>query len=384
VSRETQGTHKHAHVARARRAVVKIGSNVLAGNGGLREERLRALAAEIAALVAGGRQIVVVTSGAVAAGAARLGRAGSGRGIEWRQAAAALGQIGLMAAYERAFAAHARQVAQVLLTHADLADRRRYLNARHTLRALLDLGVVPIVNENDTVAVEELKFGDNDNLSALTAALVEADVLVILSDVAGLHTSDPRLDTTAPIVPVVRAADEAVQRAAGPSRSDVGTGGMASKLAAAGKAAVAGIPTVIADGTRDGVLAAVFDAAVEVGTLVLPDGDRLGRRKHWIAYTLKPAGTLHVDEGAERALARGGRSLLPSGVARVEGGFGVGDCVRCVGPTGREFARGLVNYTATEVEKIKGVHTREIEQLLGYKGSDEVIHRDDLPLLAGR
>jgi glutamate 5-kinase len=382
MSGESQGAHKQALVARARRAVVKIGSNVLAGNGGLREERLRALAAEIAALVAGGRQIVVVTSGAVAAGAARLGRAGGGRGIEWRQAAAALGQIGLMAAYERAFAAHERQVAQVLLTHADLADRRRYLNARHTLRALLDLGVVPIVNENDTVAVEELKFGDNDNLSALTAALVEADLLVILSDVAGLHTSDPRVDTTAPVVPVVRAADEAMQRAAGPSRSDVGTGGMASKLAAAGKAAVAGISTVIADGTRDGVLAAVFDAAVEVGTLVLPDGDRLGRRKYWIAYTLKPAGTLHVDEGAERALARGGRSLLPSGVARVEGGFGVGDCVRCVGPTGREFARGLVNYTAAEVEKIKGVHTREIEQLLGYKGSDEIIHRDDLTLLA--
>ena len=382
MSGESQGAHKQALVARARRAVVKIGSNVLAGNGGLREERLKALAAEIAALVAGGRQIVVVTSGAVAAGAARLGRAGGGRGIEWRQAAAALGQIGLMAAYERAFAAHERQVAQVLLTHADLADRRRYLNARHTLRALLDLGVVPIVNENDTVAVEELKFGDNDNLSALTAALVEADLLVILSDVAGLHTSDPRVDTTAPVVPVVRAADEAMQRAAGPSRSDVGTGGMASKLAAAGKAAVAGISTVIADGTRDGVLAAVFDAAVEVGTLVLPDGDRLGRRKHWIAYTLKPAGTLHVDEGAERALARGGRSLLPSGVARVEGGFGVGDCVRCVGPTGHEFARGLVNYTSSEVEKIKGVHTREIEQLLGYKGSDEIIHRDDLTLLA--
>jgi len=382
VSRESQGAHKQALVARARRAVVKIGSNVLAGNGGLREERLKALAAEIAALVAGGRQIVVVTSGAVAAGAARLGRAGGGRGIEWRQAAAALGQIGLMAAYERAFAAHERQVAQVLLTHADLADRRRYLNARHTLRALLDLGVVPIVNENDTVAVEELKFGDNDNLSALTAALVEADLLVILSDVAGLHTSDPRVDTTARVVPVVRAADEAMQRAAGPSRSDVGTGGMASKLAAAGKAAVAGISTVIADGSRDGVLAAVFDAAVEVGTLVLPDGDRLGRRKHWIAYTLKPAGTLHVDEGAERALARGGRSLLPSGVARVEGGFGVGDCVRCVGPTGHEFARGLVNYTSSEVEKIKGVHTREIEQLLGYKGSDEIIHRDDLTLLA--
>ena len=377
-----QHAHKQALVARARRVVVKIGSNVLAGDGGLREERLRALAGEIAVLVAGRRQVVVVTSGAVAAGAARLGRAGGGRGIEWRQAAAALGQIGLMAAYERAFAAHERQVAQVLLTHADLANRRRYQNARHTLRTLLDLGVVPIVNENDTVAVEELKFGDNDNLSALTAALVEADLLVILSDVAGLHTRDPRVDSAAPVVRVTRADDADMLRAAGPSRTQVGTGGMASKVAAAGKAAAAGIPTIIADGKHDGVLGAVFDASVETGTLVLPDGDRLGRRKHWIAYTLKPAGTLHVDEGAERALARGGRSLLPSGVARVEGGFGVGDCVRCVGPTGREFARGLVNYSAAEVERIKGVHSREIEQLLGYKGSDEVIHRDDLTLLA--
>src|SRR5205814_1373155 len=298
------GTHddQHAHKARllrrAKRAVVKIGSNVLAGTSGLRRERVRALAGEIAALAAGGRQVVVVSSGAVAAGTARL--AGSGRSrsrIEWRQAAAAVGQIGLMAAYERAFAAHDRHVAQVLLTHADLADRRRYLNARHTLRALLDLGIVPIVNENDTVAVEELAFGDNDNLSALTASLVEADLLVILSDVEGLHTRDPRLDPDAPLVRVARAQDESVARAAGP--------------------------------------------------------------------------------------AKGGRSLLPSGVRGVVGGFGVGDCVRCLGPDGREFARGLVNYGAAELEKIKGAHTRDIERLLGYKGSDEVIHRDDLVLLGG-
>jgi glutamate 5-kinase len=378
-----QRAHKQRLFARLRRVVVKIGSNVLAAEAGLRPERLAALAADVAAQVGAGRQVVVVTSGAVAAGAARLGRSGGARErIEWRQAAAALGQIGLMAAYERAFARHDRAVAQVLLTHADLADRRRYLNARHTLRALLDLGVVPIVNENDTVAVEELKFGDNDNLSALTAALVEADCLVVLSDVDGLHTHDPRLDPEAPVVRVVRADDAAALRAAGPARTGVGTGGMASKMAAARKAAAAGVPTVIADGTRAGVLAAVLDPACEAGTLVLPDEDRIRRRKHWIAYTLRPAGTIHVDEGAERALARGGRSLLPSGVARVEGAFGVGDCVRCVGPTGREFARGLVNYGASEVEKIKGVHTREIEQLLGYKGSDEIIHRDDLTLLA--
>jgi len=376
---EDQRLHKTRLLRRVRRVVVKIGSNVLAGPQGLRTARIRALAGEIAELAGGGRQTVVVSSGAVAAGAVRLGPRRTR--IEWRQAAAAVGQIGLMAAYERAFSAHERHVAQVLLTHADLADRRRYLNARHTLRTLLDLGIVPIVNENDTVAVEELKFGDNDNLSALTASLVEADLLVILSDVDGIYTSDPRLDAAAAPVRVARADDPAVTRAAGPAVTGLGTGGMASKLAAAQKASAAGIPTVIADGTRDGVLTAVFDPASEAGTLLLAEGDPLARRKHWIAYTLKPAGTLHLDEGAERALAKGGRSLLPSGVRAVNGSFGVGDCVRCVGPDGREFARGLVNYTALEVDKIKGAHTREIERLLGYKGSDEVIHRDDLVLV---
>jgi glutamate 5-kinase len=376
---EDQLAHKARLLRRVRRAVIKIGSNVLAAPSGLRRERVRALAAGIAELAARGRQIVVVSSGAVAAGAARLGPRRSR--IEWRQAAAAVGQIGLMAAYERAFATHDLQVAQVLLTHADLADRRRYLNARHTLRTLLDLRVVPIVNENDTVAVEELRFGDNDNLSALTASLIEADLLVILSDVDGVYTRDPRLDVGATPIRVARADDAVVARAAGPAVSGVGTGGMASKLAAARKAAAAGVPTVIADGTRDGVLAAIFDPAIEAGTLLLADGDRLAHRKHWIAYTLKPAGTLHLDEGAERALAKGGRSLLPSGVRGVNGSFGVGDCVACVGPDGREFARGLVNYAAAEVEKIKGAHTRDIERLLGYKGSDEVIHRDDLVVM---
>jgi len=382
----TETSEQRAHKARllrqVRRAVVKVGSNVLAGPAGLRRERVRALAGEIAGLVAGGRQLVVVTSGAVASGAARLEPSPRQRTrIEWRQAAAAVGQIGLMAAYERAFAAHDRQVAQVLLTHADLADRRRWLNARHTLTALLELGVVPIVNENDTVAVEELKFGDNDNLSALTASLVEADLLVMLTDVDGLHTGDPRLDAGATRVGVVAAGDGAAADAAGPSRTGVGTGGMASKVAAARKAGAAGIPTMVVDGTRDGTLAAAFDPASESGTLFLADGDRLARRKHWIAYTLKPAGTVRVDAGAERALAKGGRSLLPSGVTGVDGSFGVGDCVRCVGPEGREFARGLVNYPSAELARIAGVHTRAIEQVLGYKGSDEVIHRDDLVVL---
>ncbi len=379
MSSENQLAHKTRLLRQVRRAVIKVGSNVLSGPQGLRRERVRALAGEIAALVARGRQLVVVTSGAVATGAPRLGP--RRHRIEWRQAAAAVGQIGLMTAYERAFAAHERIVAQVLLTHTDLSDRRRYLNARHTLRTLLDLGVIPIVNENDTVAVEELKFGDNDHLSALTASLVEADLLVVLSDVEGLHTRDPRLDPEAGLVRLARADDPAMREVAGPARSEVGTGGMASKVAAAREAAAVGIPTIIADGTRDGVLAAVFEPSVEVGTLILADGDRLAHRKHWIAYALKPSGAIHLDAGAEHAVAKSGRSLLPSGVRAIEGSFGVGDCVRCIGPDGREFARGLVNYTAAELDKIKGVHTREVERLLGYKASDEVIHRDDLVVL---
>ncbi|MCW5893599.1 MAG: glutamate 5-kinase [bacterium] len=377
-----QVAHKAALLRRARRIVVKVGSNVLAGPTGLRLARVRGLATDIAAANAAGRDVVLVSSGAVAAGAARLG--GRKGRLEWRQAAAAVGQPALMAAYVRAFRRHTREVAQVLLTHADLADRRRYLNARHTLRTLLGLGVVPIVNENDTVAVEELQLGDNDNLSALTATLVEADLLVILSDVAGVFDADPRLVPGAQRLPVVAATDPRLGQIAGPALPGVGTGGMASKVAAARKAAWAGISTVIADGSRRGMLGAVLDPAREVGTLLLADGDRLARRKHWIAHALRPAGTLHLDAGAERALAQGGRSLLPSGVRDVDGTFGVGDCVRCVGPGGDEVARGLVNYAAGDVAKIMGAHTREIEKRLGYKGSDEVIHRDDLVVLAAR
>ena len=369
-------------LAGVRRLVVKVGSNVLAGGDGLRPARVRNLADDVAALVGAGRQVVLVSSGAVAAGAGRLGP--RRKSLEWRQAAAAVGQPALMAAYARAFARHERQTAQVLLTHGDLADRRRWLNARHTLRTLLRLGVVPIVNENDTVAVEELNFGDNDNLSALTASLVQADLLVILSDVEGLFTADPRVDRGATRIPVARADDPAVHHMAGPSRTNVGTGGMASKIAAARTAAAAGIPTVVASGTRAHELATIFDPGADVGTLLLADGDALGHRKHWIAHTLRPAGTLHLDAGAERAVLYSKRSLLPSGVRAVVGRFEVGDCVVLVGTNGTEIARGLVSYPAADCEKIKGAHSRDIASLLGYKGSDEVVHRDDLVVTAPR
>ncbi|HWP66212.1 MAG TPA: glutamate 5-kinase [Candidatus Limnocylindria bacterium] len=373
----TQLEVKPALLARARRVVVKVGSNVLTETDG-RRGRLPTLVGELAAL-GRRRELVVVTSGAVAAGRSRV--KGSERRLEWRQAAAAVGQPTLMARYERAFARHGRVVAQVLLTHADLADRRRYLNARHTLRTLLGAHVVPIVNENDTVAVEELQFGDNDNLSAMTATLVDADLLVILSDVPGLFTADPTRDASATRIAVANADAPELAAMAGPARHGVGTGGMATKLAAARKAAAAGITTVIADGRRRGVLAAVFDPARDAGTWLLAPGDRLTRRKHWIAHVLKPTGSIHLDAGAERAVVSGGRSLLPSGVRGSEGEFAVGDCVRLVAPDGREIGRGLVNYSAAETAKLAGAHSRDIERLLGYKGSDELIHRDDLVVL---
>jgi glutamate 5-kinase len=376
----TQLAHKAALLRRTRRIVVKIGSNLLTGSQGLRTARIAALAAEIAALVETRREAAVVSSGAVAAGSPVAGPRRPT--LEWRQAAAALGQPSLMASYERALRRHGRHAAQVLLTHGDLADRRRWLNARHTMRSLLAMGAVPIVNENDTVSVEELAFGDNDRLAALTATLIEADLLVILSDVDGLYERDPGVDPSAALIPVARADDERLATIAGPARTGVGTGGMASKLAAARIAADAGIPTIIAGGARRGVVGQVLDPAREIGTLFLAAGDPLGHRKHWIAHTLRPAGTLRLDAGAERALAQGGRSLLPSGVVAVEGKFGVGDCVVCVGPSGVECARGLVNYAAADVARIAGAHTRDIEQRLGWKGSDEVIHRDDLVVVA--
>jgi len=376
----TQGNHKRAILARTRRIVVKIGSGVLATNHGIDRTRAEALVGEIADVRARGHDVVVVTSGAVAAGVARLALSRRPRTIPHKQAAAAVGQIGVMAFYEAAFAARDTQVAQVLLTRDDLSNRRRYLNAKHAMMTLLDWHVVPIVNENDTVVVEEIKLGDNDNLSALTATLCEADLLVILSDVDGLHTQDPNRVRDAKLVPLIPTVTPVFEAMAG-TAGQLGTGGMVTKLAAAKKASASGIATIIADGRRPGVLAAVMDEATEVGTLVLPITDRLASRKHWIAYTLKPAGTLVVDDGARAAITDKGRSLLPSGLREVRGSFGVGACVHCIGLDGLEFARGLVNYGADEIEKIKGRHSREIEAALGYKVSDEIIHRDDLVLL---
>ena len=378
--------HKAAILRRARRVVIKVGSSILSRQDGVNVDSVERLARDMAALRAGsqerGKEIVLVSSGAVAAGMGRLGmQAERSRTIPSKQAAAAVGQIALMALYEQAFSRHGAHVGQILLTHDDVADRGRYLNAKHTVQTLLENGVLPIVNENDSVAVEEIEFGDNDNLSALVAVLIEADLLVILSDVEGLHERDPRLHVDARLVSLVKRCDDALSYTTG-AAGPLGRGGMTSKLQAARKAALSGIPTIIADGRHDTSLSSVFSPDIPTGTLFLPVSDRITSRKHWIAYTLKPVGSLQLDAGAVAAVRRAGRSLLPAGVREVRGSFGVGDCVACVDGRGHEFARGLVNYHSAALEQIKGLKTSQIEQILGYKVSDEVIHRDDLALLS--
>jgi glutamate 5-kinase len=373
-----QVLQKGAILKDARRLVVKIGSGVLSSPTGLREERVQALVRDIVQVASAGREIVVVSSGAVASGQGRLRLPARPKTVRMKQAVAAVGQIDLMASYERSFASHGRHVAQILLTRDDFTNRGRYLNAEHTLTTLLELGIVPVINENDSVAVDEMKFGDNDLLSALTATLVDADLLVILSDVAGLYARDPQEDPTAPLIPLATQLDRDTLARAGGRTGTFGTGGMATKLEAARVATSAGIPTIIADGARARVLTAVVDPTVEIGTLILATGNRLTRRKHWIAYTLKPAGTLAVDQGARDAVVERRGSLLPPGLRAVDGHFGAGECVRCLDPSGQEFARGLVNYSDAELRQIAGVRTPEIEKRLGYKISDEVIHRDDL------
>jgi glutamate 5-kinase len=377
----TQLDYKKQILPRARRVVVKIGSQILSSEGGIEESRLRGLGRELAELHDRKKEIVVVSSGAVAAGMTRLGRKEKPKTIPEKQALAAVGQIKLMALYERLFSKFDKSVAQVLLTHEDLANRQRYINAKHTFQVLLESSIIPIVNENDTVAVEEMKFGDNDHLSALVATLLEADLLVILSDVDGVYDKDPRAHADARLIPLISESKGLSQTITGNSLSTVGTGGIVTKLGAAEKAALAGIPTVIASGMQSGVLGKVFAEEESCGTLILAEANRLTSRKHWIAYNLKTAGEIVVDQGAHDAVAQKGKSLLPSGLKEVRGVFGVGECVSCVDLEGREFARGLVNYSAQELNQIKGLHTSGIEKVLGYKAYDEVIHRDDLVVL---
>jgi glutamate 5-kinase len=371
------GAEERARLAQARRVVVKIGSRLLRDSP---VGRTAAIADEIAALrKASGTQVTVVSSGAIALGMHVLGLAAKPAEIPRLQACAAVGQSVLMQHWERAFSVHDHAVGQVLLTHDDVDDRARFLQARHALEALLEYGAVPIVNENDTVATDEIKFGDNDRLAALVCNLVRADALVILTDVDGLHDADPRAGGKR--IPVVRDIDtEAAPVAGGTVAGGVGTGGMASKVQAAKIAAKVGVPTVVAPGRRPDVLAQVLGGA-DLGTIFVPHRQPLAARKHWIAYAQRPVGALVVDEGAKDALVKQQKSLLPSGVREVRGRFAAGDAVSIVDPAGSEFARGISAYSAEDVDKIRGKRSADIAAALGYKYVDEVIHRDDLVVL---
>ena len=365
------GGDPRAALASCRRIVVKIGSRLLAD---APASRPATIADDCAALRRRGVECVIVSSGAIALGMRRLGLAARPTALPALQAAAAVGQSRLMQQWEHAFAAHDLAIGQVLVTHDDLADRRRFLSARLTLRALLDHGVVPIINENDTVATEEIKFGDNDQLAALVVNLVSADALVILTDVEGVR------DATGARLSVVRDIEREAAPAAGASQSGVGSGGMASKVASARMVTRTGVHAVVAPGYERDVVTRVL-AGADVGTLFLPTGKELSSRKHWLAYGARPAGRIVIDDGAARALREAGKSLLPAGILEVEGEFELGDMVCVTTGEGSEIARGLAAYSAGDLREIRGLQSAGIEARLGYKSIDEAIHRDDLVLL---
>jgi glutamate 5-kinase len=364
----------------ASRVVVKIGSSLLVerATGRLHRKWLASLVREVARLRARGQQVVLVSSGAIALGRRYLGLRPDQRKLEEQQAAAAAGQIILAHAYQELLNRHDIKVAQVLLTLDDTESRQRYLNGRNTLQTLLELGVVPVINENDTVATAEIRYGDNDRLGARVAEMVSADCLVLLSDVDGLYDADPTRDAAATLIPEVREITPAIEALAGASATEFGSGGMVTKLIAARIALSAGCATVIASGKRLRPLAAIESG--KACTWFVTDRSPLAARKKWIAGTLKPRGHLTIDAGAEKALAAG-RSLLPVGVVAVEGRFERGDAVTIRSREGRDLARGLVAYGSDEARRIQGRRSEDIEQLLGYRDRDELIHRDNLALL---
>ncbi len=369
-------------LTRTKKVVIKVGSHVLTEpKKGLKEAVLKDLASDVAWLNSKGIQVAIVSSGAVATGMEKLGFDKKPKTIPQKQAMAAVGQSRLMWLYEKSFEKFNGKVAQVLLTHDDLSDRQRFLNAKNTLFTLLGFGVIPIINENDTVAIEEIKFGDNDYLSALVTNLMEADLLIMLTNADGLYGDDPKINKDARLIPLVKEiSPDFLNALKGPSEP-FGTGGMITKVEAAEKTSHFGIPTIIANGEVPHMLIKIFHGE-DVGTLFLPKEESLSSRKHWIAFSIRPSGEIILDDGAKKAVVEGGKSLLPSGIVEVKGEFNLGDAVSCKDSSGVELARGLVNYGSRELTQIKGLKTSEIEGCLGYKYYDEVIHRDDLVVLA--
>jgi glutamate 5-kinase len=368
-------------LAQSRRIVVKVGSSLVTNEGqGLDTRALALWAAQVAQLRLQGREVILVSSGAIAEGMQRLGWARRPHAINELQAAAAVGQMGLVHVYESCFREHGLLSAQILLTHEDLADRKRYLNAKSTLRTLMELGVIPVINENDTVAIEEIRFGDNDTLGALVTNLVEADALVILTDQQGLFERDPRADPSAQLVREGRADDPSLEAMAGGAGSHIGRGGMLTKVLAARRAARSGAHTIIANGREPDVLLRLA-AGELIGTQLVAGHATLAARKQWLADHLQVRGQLRLDAGAVRAICREGKSLLPIGVYEISGEFERGEVVVCLDEAGAEVARGLVNYNAADTRRILRTTSNDIELKLGYVDESELIHRDNLAVL---
>jgi glutamate 5-kinase len=368
-------------VRRADPVVVKVGTNVLAdGSGALDRRRIDALAAQLSRARAGGRKVALVSSGAIGAGVGRLGLGRRPTDLPHLQACAAVGQCALMQAYQDALTPYGVHAAQILLTAGDFDSRVRYLNARHTILTLFEYDCLPVINENDTVSVAEIKFGDNDHLAAMVANLLQAPLLVLLTNVDGLYTADPRTDPSAQLVATVPHIDKAITDMAAPTQSDLGTGGMRSKLRAARLATSAGGAVVMANGSLDNILDSVL-AGEPVGTLFLGHGEGLSARRRWLGLTARPKGAFHLDDGARKAVERDGRSLLPVGVLAVSGSFGKGDVVSICDSAGIEFARGLTNYSTADADRIRGLATDQILRAVGKVQYVEMVHRDNLAVV---
>jgi glutamate 5-kinase len=366
---------------KVKRVVIKVGSSVLTDTPTtINFNAFASLVDQIAWIKSKGYEPVIVSSGAIVIGMRKLGLKERPQSIPLKQAAAAVGQTGLIENYDRFFKEKNLKVGQVLLTNLILKNRSLFLNARNTLFTLLELGVIPIINENDSVVVDEIKLGDNDNLATIITNLVEADLLIMLTDQDGLFDTDPKKNQKAKLVPLVKKIDKEIEKLASKTKSIQGVGGMATKIIAAKNATKYGVPVIVANGRIHGVLKSIFQGE-EVGTLFLPQKPKLASRKHWIACALKPKGMLIIDDGAQEAILKKGKSLLPVGITKVEGNFQFGDSVVIQNQKREEIARGLVNYSNSELEKIMGLPTKEIDQILGYRHYEEVIHRDDLVIL---
>lgn len=367
---------------KAKRIVIKVGSAVLTDEHGISLRVIENISREISFLHDSGREVILVSSGAVSAGRSRINfkNGNAGLGIKEKQALAAIGQSSLMQIYDKVFSSRGQTIAQVLLTHKDLAVRQRYLNARNTLFTLFKFGAIPVINENDTVSVEELRFGDNDMLGAHICNLVEADMFICLTDVLGLYTANPTKDPKAEPIYTIDEITPEVEQMASYSGGKLGTGGMQSKLQAAKIVSAGGGSSFIGPGREPDILRKLFSGEM-VGTFFLPHKERISGRKRWIASVLKPKGSLVLDDGAVVALTVKQKSLLPSGIVGIFGEFGVGDAVHCQNQHGDNVAVGLINYSSIDIQKIRGYHSREIESILGYCDSEEVIHRDNIVLL---